>query len=347
MSQSIQVLIVDDSALVRSMLRDIISGDPDMEVIGTASNGVEAIRAVNKLNPDVVTMDIHMPDMDGLAALEYIMSKHPMPVVMLSALAKKGANATIKALELGAVDFVTKPSHFPSAVQEIREEVIFKVKTAAQARKSILRDPGRKKERRRLTARKRAKPEERLVIIGASAGGPKALAEIMPRFPADIPAAMIIVQHMPSVFTGSFAERLNNNCGLKVKEAEENDSLIPGRVLVAPGGRDMIVDTGGEGSGMVHLINSQNKVGASPRIDSTMITAAESYGKGSIGVILTGMGSDGALGIEKIKKGKGSTVAQDEETCLVYGMPRVAVEGGYIDWVVPLDRIPEKVLELL
>jgi two-component system chemotaxis response regulator CheB len=347
LSQLIQVLIVDDSALVRSMLRDIISGDPDMEVIATASNGVEAIRAVNELNPDVVTMDIHMPDMDGLAALEYIMSKRPMPVVMLSALAKKGADATLKALELGAVDFITKPSHFPSAVKEIREEVILKVKTAAQARKSMLRDPGRRKERRKLTTRKKAKPEEKLVIIGASAGGPKALAEIMPLFPADTPAAMIIVQHMPSVFTGSFAERLNSNCELKVKEAEENDNLVPGRVLVAPGGRDMIVVTGSEGAGMVNLMSSQNKVGASPRIDSTMITAAESYGKGSIGVIMTGMGSDGALGIEKIKKGKGGTVAQDEETCLVYGMPRVAIEGGCVDWVVPLDRIPEKVLELL
>jgi two-component system chemotaxis response regulator CheB len=329
------------------MLRDIISGDPDMEVIGTASNGVEAIRAVNQLNPDVVTMDIHMPDMDGLAALEYIMSKRPMPVIMLSALAKKGANATIRALELGAVDFITKPSHFPSAVKEIREEVILKVKTAAQARKPILRGTDRKKEKRKLTVRRKTRPEDKLVIIGASAGGPKALAEIMPLFPSDIPAAMIIVQHMPSVFTGSFAERLNNNCELRVKEAEENDSLVPGQVLVAPGGRDMIVDTGSEGSGVVQLMSSQNKVGASPRIDSTMITAAESYGKDSIGVILTGMGSDGALGIEKIKKGKGSTVAQDEETCLVYGMPRVAVERGYVDWVVPLDRIPEKVLELL
>jgi two-component system chemotaxis response regulator CheB len=329
------------------MLRDIINGDPDMEVIATASNGVEAIRAINSLNPDVVTMDIHMPDMDGLAALEYIMSKHPMPVVMLSALAKKGANVTLRALELGAVDFITKPSHFPSAVKEIREEVILKVKTAAQARKSILRGSGRRRDRKRLVAGTRAEPEKKLVVIGASAGGPKALAEIMPLFPADTPAAIIIVQHMPSVFTKSFAVRLNNSCELKVKEAEENDELAPGRVLVAPGGKDMLVVTDKKGMGMVNLMNSQDKVGASPRIDSTMITAAESYGRDSIGVIMTGMGSDGALGIEKIKKGRGDTVAQDEETCLVFGMPRVAIEGGSIDWVVPLDRIPEKVLDLL
>lgn len=347
LSQSIRVLIVDDSALVRSMLRDIISGDPDMEVVGMASNGVEAIRAVSETSPDVVTMDIHMPDMDGLAALEYIMSKHPMPVVMLSALAKKGAETTLRALELGAVDFITKPSHFPSAVKEIREEVILKVKTAAQVRKSILRGAGRRKERKKLSAGRKARPREKLVVIGASAGGPKALAEIIPRFPADTPAPIIIVQHMPDVFTGSFAERLNNSCELKVKEAEENDRLVPGRVLVAPGGRDMIVDMDKDGRGTVHILNSQRKVGASPRIDSTMITAAESYKKDSIGVIMTGMGADGSLGIERIKKEKGSTVAQDEETCLVFGMPRVAIKGGFVDWVVPLEKIPEKVLELL
>lgn len=347
MPQKIRVLIVDDSALVRKLLRDVISGDPDMEVVGTASNGVEAVRAVAGLEPDVVTMDIHMPEMDGLSALEYIMRKYPLPVVMLSALAQKGATATLQALELGAVDFITKPSHYPSAIREVREEVIYKVKTAAQARKSILGSPARKKVKKRQAAGKAPPLSEKLVVIGASAGGPKALAEIMPAFPADTPAAMIIVQHMPGVFTRSFAERLNNICGLQVKEAEENESLLPGRVLVAPGGMDTIVTMDEGGPGRVQLMNSQNRVGAAPRIDTTMITAAETYGEESIGVIMTGMGSDGARGIEKIKKSKGNTVAQDEESCLVYGMPKVAIDRGFVDWVVSLEKIPEKVLELL
>ena len=217
MPQKIRVLIVDDSALVRKLLRDVISGDPDMEVVGTASNGVEAIRAVAELEPDVVTMDIHMPEMDGLTALEYIMRKHPLPVVMLSALAQKGATATLKALELGAVDFITKPSHYPSAVKEVREEVVLKVKTAAQARAYILKGKPGGRHRRSWLSPGEWLAGGKLVVIGASAGGPKALAEIMPRFPGDTPAAIIIVQHMPGVFTRSFAGRLNNLCALQGK----------------------------------------------------------------------------------------------------------------------------------
>ena len=345
--QKIRVLIVDDSALVRKLLSDVISGDPDMEVVGTASNGVEAIRAVTELEPDVVTMDIHMPEMDGITALEYIMRKHPLPVVVLSALAQKGATATLKALELGAVDFITKPSHYPSSVREVREEVALKVRTAALARPSVVRDRPRKRARKRPAGGKGRPTEEKLVVIGASAGGPKALAEIMPLFPSDTPAAIVIVQHMPGIFTRSFAGRLNNICRMQVGEAEENDLLLPGRVLVAPGGKDLIVTRGEDGPGRVALMDSQNKVGATPRIDTTMITAAEVYGSSSIGVIMTGMGSDGANGMEKIKKNKGSTIAQDEESCLVFGMPKVAIERGCVDWVISLDKIPEKVMELI
>lgn len=347
MPQKIRVLIVDDSALVRKLLRDVISEDPDMEVVGTASNGVEAIRAIAELEPDVVTMDINMPEMDGLTALEYIMHKHPLPVVMLSALAQKGATATMKALELGAVDFIAKPSHYPSSVKEVRKEVALKVKTAAQARPYIMRARTRKRTKKRPAVARPTQAGEKLVIIGASAGGPKALAEIMPLFPADAPAAIIIVQHMPGVFTRSFAGRLDSICSLQVKEAEGNESLQPGSVLVAPGGKDLIVTADKEGSGKVELIDSQNRLGASPRIDTTMITASEIYGTESIGVIMTGMGSDGANGMERIKKGKGDTIAQDEESCLVFGMPKVAIERGFVDWVIPLEQIPDKVIRLL
>ena len=347
MPQKIRVLVVDDSALVRKLLRDVISGDPDMEVIGTASNGVEAIRAIAELEPDVVTMDINMPEMDGLTALEYIMRKHPLPVVMLSALAQKGAAATLKALELGAVDFITKPSHYPSAVKEVREEVVLKIKTASQVRTPVLKAQKRSTTRQSPVASRSVKAGEKLVVIGASAGGPKALAEIMPRFPEDIPASIIIVQHMPGVFTRSFAGRLNSICPLHVKEADENEELKPGKVLLAPGGKDLIVSSDNRGSARVELMDSQNRVGASPRIDTVMITAAEACGPMSVGVIMTGMGADGASGMEKIKKNKGSTIAQDEETCLVFGMPKVAIERGFVDYVVSLDMIPDKVMELL
>lgn len=342
-----RVLIVDDSALVRKLLRDVISDDPEMEVAGIATNGVEAIRAIGELDPDVVTMDIHMPEMDGLTALEYIMRKHPLPVVMLSALAQKGAEPTLKALELGAVDFITKPSHFPSSVKEVREEVVAKVKTAAQARKYIMRGRPGGKAGRKPRPSKWGSDREKLVVIGASAGGPKALAEIMPLFPANLPAPVIVVQHMPGIFTSSFAQRLNHNCEVEVKEAEDNDKLAAGRVLVAPGGWDLIVSREEGEAGRIQLMTSQNKAGATPRIDASMITAAEAYMEGTVGVILTGMGSDGAQGMDKIKRCKGETIAQDEESCLVFGMPRVAIERGYVNWVVSLDKIPEKVMELL
>jgi len=345
--QKIRVLVVDDSALVRKLLRDVISSVPDMEVVGTASNGVEAIRSINQLEPDVVTMDIHMPEMDGLTALEYIMQKRPTPVIMLSALAQKGAAATMRALELGAVDFITKPSHYPSAVKEVRDEVILKVRTAFAAGDQVRKGLLRRRARRRTLSVGGGPRESKLVVIGASAGGPRALSEIMPMFPADTPAAFVIVQHMPGVFTRSFAERLNAVSELPVREAEDGDILEPGRVLVAPGGKDLIIGADKDDLGRVSLMDSRDRRGATPHIDTTMITAADAYGPNSIGVIMTGMGSDGARGMERIKRNKGATIAQDEESCLVFGMPKVAIERGCVDWVVSLEKIPEKVMELL
>ncbi|WP_287155017.1 chemotaxis response regulator protein-glutamate methylesterase [Candidatus Solincola tengchongensis] len=345
--RKIRVLIVDDSALVRKLLKDIISGDPDMEVAGLATNGVEAIRAVAELKPDVMTMDIHMPEMDGLTALEYIMRKMPLPVVMLSAMAQRGAAATLKALELGAVDFIAKPSHYPSAVKEVREEVILKIKTAFHARDRVKAGYPKHKERRKTLPAVKPGRREKLVVIGASAGGPRALAEILPMFPRDMPAAMLIVQHMPGVFTRSFAARLNTLSELPVREAEDGEEIKPGTVLVAPGGKDLIVSPDRSGLGRVELMDSANRAGATPRIDTTMITAAETFGPRTIGVIMTGMGSDGARGMERIKKNQGITIAQDEASCLVFGMPKVAIDRGFVDWVVSLEKIPEKVLELL
>lgn len=348
MPSRIKVLIVDDSALVRRLLRDVMADDPDLDVVGTASNGIEAIRMISELDPDVVTMDIHMPEMDGLTALEYIMKKSPRPVVMLSALAQKGAIPTIKALELGAVDFIAKPSHFPSAVKEVREEVLEKVKMAAGSRGFVEKGLAAAGRRRRLKLKPSAAPREKLVVIGASAGGPKALADIMPMFPGNLPATMLIVQHMPGVFTRSFAERLDSGCELPVKEAEQGDLLEPGRVLVAPGGYDLLLSRGQPGQGVeVRLVESQARYGATPRIDSTLQAAAETFRENSVGVIMTGMGSDGAKGTVAIKEEKGKTVAQNEETCLVFGMPRAAIETRCVDRVVPLEQIPETILSML
>ncbi len=346
--RKIRVLVVDDSALVRKLLRDILSSDPELEVIGTASNGIEAIRAVSELRPDVVTMDIHMPEMDGITALEFIMRKNPVPVVVLSALAQKGAAPTLRALELGAVDFVTKPSHFPSSVREVKEEVIFKVKTAAKAKVSLLVSRrSRESSLDRKPSRPQGKGAKKLVVIGASAGGPRALAEIMPLFPQDFPASIVIVQHMPAQFTRPFADRLNSAARLPVSEAEDEDLLEPGRVLVAPGGRETIVVREPSGRGRVQVMDSVARVGATPHIDTTMITAAEAFGGDVIGVLMTGMGSDGVAGMEKIKKKRGITIAQDEETCLVFGMPRMAIKRGVVDFVVSLERIPETIMENL
>ncbi len=344
----IKLLIVDDSALVRRLLKDIASSDPQIEVVGTASNGIEAIRLVNELDPDVVTMDIHMPEMDGLTALEYIMKKSPRPVIMLSALAQKGAVPTIKSLELGAVDFIAKPSHFPSAIREIKDEVLEKVRMAAGSRNFVEKAFGSAKGKKRLKLRLPLPPREKIVVIGASAGGPKALAEIIPLFPANMPAGMVIAQHMPGVFTRSFAERLDQKSELRVKEAEEGDLIEPGRVLVVPGGYDMIISSNDEGSrARVSLIQSKGKYGATPSIDATMRSAAETFHENSIGVIMTGMGSDGAQGIAAIKEKKGKTIAQNEETCLIFSMPKAAIEKRCVDWVVPLEQIPETILSVL
>jgi two-component system chemotaxis response regulator CheB len=344
----IKVLIVDDSALVRRLLKDIMASDPQLEVVGTASNGVEAIRLVNELSPDVVTMDIHMPEMDGLTALEYIMRRNPTPVIMLSALAQKGAVPTIRSLELGAVDFIAKPSHFPSVVREIESEVLEKVKMAANSKSYIKKIVGSGKVRKKLRLRMPIVPQEKLVVIGASAGGPRALAEIMPMFPANIPAGMVIVQHMPGVFTRSFAERLDQKSELEVKEAEEGDRVEPGKVLVAPGGYDLILARGGENvDAEVRLLETRNNQVATPSIDATMISAAETYRENVIGVIMTGMGSDGTRGMSVIKENKGKTIAQSEESCLIFGMPKAAISRRIVDWVVPLEQIPETILSLL
>lgn len=345
MEKKITVLIVDDSALVRQLLTDMISQDPEMEVAGVARDGVEAIKMTQELDPDVVTMDIHMPEMDGLTALEYIMKKSPRPVVMLSALVKKGAAPTLRALEFGAVDFIAKPSQFPTSVNEVREDVLDKIKAAARSRAKEIWDRTRKvKPPKRVKVRCEGARGGRLVVMGASAGGPRALAEIIPTLPEDLPASLVIVQHMPEPFTGSFAERLNSKARIEVREAVNGEELEEGLGLVVPGGQDMVFEKIGGGNVRTKLLPTVARHGASPVIDVTMESAAQVYGERSVGVLLSGMGSDGAMGLGMIRDAGGETIAQNEETCLVFGMPKAAIERKLVNEVLPLEKIAEAVV---
>lgn len=347
MGDRITVLVVDDSALVRQMLADLIEKDPELELAGLARNGVEAIKLTQELDPDVVTMDIHMPEMDGLSALEYIMKKSPRPVVMLSALVKKGAVPTLKALELGAVDFIAKPSQMPTSVREIREDVLQKIKAAANSRAREVWE-----RKRRIRAPRKARLGKvveggRLVVIGSSAGGPRALADIIPALPEGMPASVVIAQHMPGPFSGSFAERLNARSKIDVRQASDGDELKDGGALVVPGDFDMAFNRQDEDHVRVNLLPTVARRGASPVIDVTMESAAQVFGSKAIGVLLTGMGTDGAMGLGMIKDAGGDTLAQDEESCLVFGMPKAAIDRRLANEVLPLDSIAERIVSLL
>ena len=348
MGEKVSVLIVDDSALVRQLLVDMISQDDELEVAGVARNGVEAIKLTVELDPDVVTMDIHMPEMDGLAALEYIMKKSPRPVVMLSALVKKGAAPTLRALELGAVDFIAKPTQFPTSVNEVREDVLNKIKAAAHSRAREIWEQARKaKPPKKVKIKRVTVGGAKLVVMGASAGGPRALAEIVPALPEDLPAALIIVQHMPEPFTGSFAERLNSKANIEVREAVQGEELEPGLGFVVPGGQDMVFEKIGGDKVRTRLLPTVARHGASPVIDVTMESAAQVYGERTVGVLLSGMGSDGAMGLGMIRDAGGDTIAQNEETCLVFGMPKAAIERKLVSEVLPLDKIAEAIVARL
>jgi two-component system, chemotaxis family, protein-glutamate methylesterase/glutaminase len=346
--EKIKVLIVDDSALVRKLLADMVSRDTELEVAGLARNGVEAIQMMQESDPDVITMDIHMPEMDGLSALEYIMKTSPRPVVMLSALVKKGAVPTLKALELGAVDFICKPSQFPTSVSQIRDEVVEKIKAAANSRAREVWDRShRSKAPKRIKLKKGEIRGGRVVVLGASAGGPRALTEIVPALPENLPAPVIVAQHMPGPFSGSFAERLNSKARIRVSEARGSDLLEEGRALVVPGDHDLAFERTEGGEVRSVLLPTVARRGASPVIDVTMESAAQMYGEKAIGILLTGMGSDGAMGLGMIKDAGGDTIAQDEGSSLVFGMPKAAIDRRLANEVLPLEQIAERIVELI
>jgi two-component system chemotaxis response regulator CheB len=331
----IKLLIVDDSLLMQRVLSDILASDEEISVIGTARNGEEALEKVANLKPDVVTMDIEMPKMNGLTAVHRIMQTQPTPVVMISALTQREAQLTLKALELGAVDYVPKPSGQDwLEMGSIQDELLSKVKTAAKAnlsyaKPSVQTDYGVATER-----------SEKIISIAASTGGPPAVTKILTALPAQSPP-ILIVQHMPKGITKLFAEGLNLRCKFPVKEAQEGDRVAEGLALVAPGGFHMTVTK----DSRVHLNVDAPVNYVRPAADVLMQSMATVYGAKNVGVILTGMGSDGAMGIKAIKEQGGVTIAQDEKTSVVYGMPLVAVKTGCVDVVASLEDIPKEIVK--
>jgi two-component system chemotaxis response regulator CheB len=350
MSDKIKVLVVDDSALVRKIITDILESDPQIEVVGTANNGKTAIFKTKVLDPDVITMDIEMPIMNGLDALKHIVQTNPKPVIMMSVLTQDGAEPTFRALEYGAVDFIPKPSSILSlSVDEIGSLLIGKVKSVYKSKIRLLRKDTPSAEAEMPSV----KPVElkhtatsRVVAIGTSTGGPSALLNVFRGLPEGFPAPVLVVQHMPEGFTKAFAERINGNCALNVKEAEDGDEILPGCGYIAPGHSHIMVERKNTRD-VIRVVKGEKVSGHRPSIDVLFDSVAEAYQKESIGVIMTGMGRDGATGILHIKKSGGATIAQNEETSVVYGMNRVAVEMGAIDVIVPLNDIPKKIIEYL
>lgn len=352
MPSPITVVLADDSALMRREIKNILSSDRELRVIGCARHGQDAVEMVKQLQPDVVTMDINMPVMDGITALQIIMMESPRPVVMLSSLTQAGAMTTFECLELGAVDYIPKPSGTISTdIATQSAEIIAKVKQAARAR------PGRRLRTRAAAAPVALKRSRlpvgggaagRVVAIGVSTGGPKTLLEVVPRLPADLDAAVVIVQHMPEAFTGPFAQRIDASSALRVKEAEAGDVLMPGCGYLARGGKHMTFSKPSAARGaMVRMVSQPSDLPHIPAVDVMMSSAVAAFGEHVIGVLLTGMGDDGADAMVEIRRAGGRTIAEHESTCVVYGMPCQAVARGGAEFVLPCYEIADKIVELL
>jgi two-component system chemotaxis response regulator CheB len=340
MKERVRVLVVDDSALMRKLIPMILERDPDIEVVGTAMDGAFALRKIAELQPDIVTLDLEMPRMDGLETLRMIMKGAPLPVIVFSTHSKEGAYSTFKALALGAIDFVAKPRNAAAGnLEPVALQLAEKIKVAKRAGgrktmpKPVLEIPPSSKKRSRP-----AIPPNRIIAIGISTGGPNALQYLLTQFPADFPATFVVVQHMPEGFTDMFARRLDECCALDVHEAKSGDLLIAGRVLICPGNRHMMVRRMPRGE-MVVLSDTPPINGHRPSADVLFHSVAQEFGLTSVGIIMTGMGEDGAEGIGAIKAAGGMTIAQSEETCVVGGMPRAAMMKGFVLKVLPLDTL--------
>ncbi len=342
----IKVLIVDDSAFMRNALANMLATDPEIKVIGAARDGVEAVDKTLELKPDLVTMDVEMPRMDGIEALRLIMDKCPVPVIMVSSLTTEGAKATLDALDYGAVDFIPKNlSELSLNIVKIKAMLIEKVKQIA--RKGLVKrrmDASQMPIAPRAEALSTGDRRTGIVAIGASTGGPRALQDILPRLPKDFPVPVVIAQHMPQTFTGLFAERMNNMSEIAIKEAVSGEPLKAGVVYIAPGGGHMQVVRKRGIEPVLDIVENRDDFIYRPSVDHLMLSVAEAYPGRSLGVILTGMGADGLRGIRAMKEGGGRVFAQSEETCVVYGMPRVVVEADLADKVLSVDELAGEIM---
>ncbi len=352
----IKVLVVDDSAFMRKVIADMITSDPNMEVVGVAKNGEEALQMIVSTKPDVVTMDVEMPKMDGLTALKQIMEVSPMPVIMLSSLTTNGAVETLKALDYGAFDFITKPtSLIKVSTPEVRDELLSKIRIASRTKvnKPLVTNrqprPVASVVKEDLPKAKMAAGKtkfKKLIAIGTSTGGPRALQDVIPFLPGDIDAGILIVQHMPPGFTKSLAERLDSMSQIRVKEAEDGDVIVAGVAYLAPGDSHIKV-TKQAGQFVLKLDNGERVSGHKPSVDALMYSIVELNDRNVIGVIMTGMGADGADGLSKVKANKGFIIAQDEESCVVFGMPKSTIKLGVVDKVVSLNNIANEIVKAM
>ncbi|MGB7606546.1 MAG: chemotaxis response regulator protein-glutamate methylesterase [Lutisporaceae bacterium] len=353
--KKIKVLVVDDSAFMRKVISDILANSEDIEVVGAAKNGRDGVYKAKVLKPDVVTLDVEMPVMDGLSALTELLQLTPAPkVIMLSSLTNNGGEITIRALEAGAVDFVTKPTssiiHFD--IEDIKEDLIKKIKNSIYSNtlnfsrySNISSKLKNINDAYTKTCPVQQSNLKHIVCIGISTGGPRALREVITQLPADLPAAVLVVQHMPSGFTKSLATRLDALSNINVKEAEDGDILKPGWVYIAPGDFQMMLNKKSSDY-RININQDPPMSGHRPSVNYMMNSVASCGHKSLIAVMMTGMGSDGSDGIANIKNNGGSTIAQNEETCIVYGMPKAAVNTGAIDKIVPLSDIAKEIIKL-
>lgn len=348
----IRVLTVDDSALMRQVLATLLAKDPEIEVIGAAPDPFIAREKIKALNPDVLTLDVEMPKMDGITFLEKLMRGHPMPVVMVSSLTEASCQTTLRALELGAVDFIAKPKiDLREGMEEIAQDLIAKVKAAAQARvrvSTVKRDTSEFKasngagQSLPISSSAMIKTTDTIIAIGSSTGGTEAVKDLLEVLPPNTPP-ILITQHMPERFTKTWADRLNALCRISVKEAENGDSVLPGHALVAPGGYHMTLERGG--ARYTIRINQDPPVNRHrPSVDVLFASVARYAGANAVGVILTGMGGDGAKEMLTMKQAGAFTIAQDETSCVVFGMPKEAIKAGAVDKVLPLHEIAGAIL---
>ncbi len=357
----VRVLVVDDSIFICKALTKILEKDPNIKVVGTAHDGLDAIAKVEQLDPDIVTLDVEMPKMNGLDALRIIMQKYPRPVIMISSLTKEGAQVTIEALSLGAVDFIPKELYQGAVaginLEKLESQLLEKIKVIAQKKmqfsqkpslfshsvgatsptKPAVSQPAKKVVRRGLVD---------IVVIGVSTGGPTALQKVIGNLPKDFPVPGVIVQHMPPAFTGPLANRLNSLGGPRVKEAEKGEKLEPGKFLVVPGAYHMRFQKIGPRVSVVLSEEPKDSI-YHPSVDITMSSAAEVFGAKTLAVILTGMGKDGLEGVKEVKKKGGKVIAQDEASSVVFGMPKAVIEAGLADRVASIDKIADEILSFI